>query len=82
LDERTYPLGEVIHRRIDERYHQYFLIGSDPSVRDELRSKRRKSEGLTGTRHGGDTQLSTVVSEDLFLRGARNEISYKSAFLS
>src|SRR6266508_2746766 len=65
---------EVIHRRIDERDDEHFLVVSERAICNDLRREGREDLRLARTRHRGNAKAAATITKDLFLRGARNKV--------
>src|SRR6185312_10347883 len=65
---------EVIHRGIDERHDQHFLVTAEGAAGDDLRRKRREDLRLACARHRGNTEATAAITENLFLRRPRDKV--------
>ena len=65
---------EVVHRRVDERDDEHFLIVAERTALNDLRRQRGEDVRLARTRDSGNTEAPAVVAEDILLGGTRGEV--------
>ena len=64
---------EIIHRRVDERDDEHFLIVAERAALNDLRRQRREDMRLPRARDGGNAQPPAIIAEDVLLGGTRSE---------
>ena len=64
---------EIVHRRVDERDDEHFLIILQRAAVNDLRREGRENMRLACARHRGNTQPPASVAEDILLGGSRGE---------
>lgn len=65
---------EIVHRRVDERDDENFLVVAQPSFLNDLRRQRREDVRLARAGDSGNAEPSAGVAEDVLLGGTGGEI--------
>lgn len=64
---------EIIHRRVNERDDEHFLIVAERAAVNDLRRQRGEDMRLARARDSSNTQPPAVVAEDVLLGGSRSK---------
>ena len=67
------PRREIVHRRIDQRDDENFLVALKRATTNNLRGERRERVRFARTGHSRNAKRAACVFQDFALRRTRSE---------